>query len=68
MELDTVQQIERAIAGLNRDQLAELYAWLDRYDPQPIDARLQNDLASGRLDRAILNALEDERHGRTQPL
>jgi len=68
MKLDTVQQIERAIAGLNRDQLAELYAWLDRYDPQPIDARLQDDLKSGRLDRAILNALEDEKDGRTRSL
>ena len=65
MELDTVQQIERAIADLNREQLAELYAWLDRYDPQGIDTRLRDDLAAGRLDQAILSALDDEQHGRT---
>jgi hypothetical protein len=39
MSLTAVQDIERAIAGLTPPQLAELYAWLDRYDPQPIDAR-----------------------------
>lgn len=68
MNLNTVQEIERAIAALTPDQLAELYAWLDQYDPQPIDARLQNDLAAGRLDNAIARALDDEQHGRTEPL
>ena len=68
MNLNTVQEIERAIAALTPEQLAELYAWLDQYDPQPIDARLRNDLASGRLDHAIARALDDEKHGRTEPL
>lgn len=68
MNLDTLQEIERAIAALTPQQLAELYAWLDRHDPQPIDARLQTDLAAGRLDNAIARALDDEKHGRTEPL
>ncbi len=68
MNLNTVQEIEHAIAALNPRQLAELYAWLDQYDPQPIDTRLQNDFAAGRLDNAIARALDDEKHGRTEPL
>lgn len=68
MNLNTVQEIEHAIAALNPRQLAELYAWLDQYDPQPIDALLRNDLAAGRLDKAIAQALDDEKHGRTTPL
>jgi hypothetical protein len=68
MSLTTVEDIERAIEGLTPPQLAELYAWLDQYDPQPIDARLQADLAAGRLDNAIARALEDEKKGRVQPL
>jgi hypothetical protein len=68
MNLNTVQEIERAIAALTRQQLAELYAWLDQYDPQPIDTRLQNDVEAGRLDNAIARALDDEKHGRTEPL
>lgn len=68
MNLTTVREIEHAIAELTPEQLAELYAWLDQYDPQPIDARLQNDLAACRLDNAIARALDDEKHGRTEPL
>jgi len=68
MSLTTVQDIERAIEGLTPPQLAELYAWLDQYDPQPIDAHLQADLAAGRLDNAIARALGDEKNGRVQPL
>jgi hypothetical protein len=36
-----VQEIERAIAALTPPQLAELYRWLDQYDPQLIDAAFQ---------------------------
>jgi hypothetical protein len=68
MPLNSVEEIERAIAALKPQQLAELYAWLDQYDPQPIDAQLQNDLAAGRLDKAIARTLDDEKHGRTEPL
>jgi hypothetical protein len=68
MNLNTVQEIEHSIAALTPQQLAELYAWLDQYDPQPIDARLQNDLAAGHLDNSIARALDDEKHGRTEPL
>jgi hypothetical protein len=46
MNLNTVQEIENAIAALTTEQLAELYAWLDQYDPPPIDSRLQADLAA----------------------
>jgi len=42
--MNTVHEIERAISALTSQQLAELYAWLDQHDPQPIDARLQTTL------------------------
>ena len=34
MNLTTVQEIERAIDALQPQQLAELYAWLDRHRSQ----------------------------------
>jgi hypothetical protein len=34
MPLNSVQDIERAIAELTPQQLAELYAWLDRRPPE----------------------------------
>ncbi len=68
MAPNTVKEIERAIEGLTPREIEELYAWLDQNFPQPIDARLQSDLADGHLDGAIDSALEDEANGRVRPL
>lgn len=68
MGLNTVQEIECAIDALTPQQLEELYMWLDRNHPQPIDARISSDLAAGRLDKAIHRALDDEKNSRIQPL
>ncbi len=68
MGLNTVQEIERAIDALTQEELGELYSWLDQRHPEPIDARVQSDLATGRLDDAIRRALEDEKNGRVQPI
>ncbi len=66
--VNTVTEIERAIQALTPGELEELYSWLDQNCPQPIDARIQSDLASGRLDKAINRALDEEKNGRVQPL
>jgi hypothetical protein len=64
-----VQEIERAIGALTQQELEELRLWLDEYaGPQPIDTRIQKDLGTGRLDKAVERALEDEKHGRVRPL
>lgn len=68
MSLNTVEEIERAIDALTHSEIEELYAWLDKHHPQPIDHRIQSDLALGRLDGAIQRALDDEKNGRVQPL
>ena len=68
MGLSTVQEIERAIRALKPRELEELYSWLDENCPQPLDTRVQTDLTEGRLDKAIHRALDDENHGRVQPL
>jgi hypothetical protein len=68
MNLNTIKEIERAIGSLTQREIEELYAWLDENYPPPIDARVQSDLASGRLDSAIQRALDDEKNGRVQPL
>ena len=68
MSLNNVKEIERAIGALTPLEIEELYVWLDEHFTQPIDARLQSDLAAGRLDSAIQRALGDEKNGRTRPL
>jgi hypothetical protein len=68
MSSSVVQEIGDAIDKLTEAELEELYSWLDRRHPQPIDARLSSDLAVGRLDKAIFRALDDEKSGRTRPV
>lgn len=68
MPLNTIGDIERAIESLSQDELNQLYRWLDQNHPQPIDARIQSDLAAGRLDAAMQRALDDESNDRVEPL
>ncbi len=68
MSLSTIQEIERAISALKPQELEELYSWLDQNCPQPIDTRIQSDLAAGRLDKAPHRALDDEKQSRVQQL
>ena len=66
--MSTVQEIEQAITALNPDQLDVLCGWLDENLPLLTDARLEQDIAAGRLDGAIRRALEHQRAGLTKPL
>jgi hypothetical protein len=68
MSMSKVKEIERAIGTLTPQEVEELYAWLEQHFPQSIDARLQADLAAGRLDTAIQRALDDEKNGRVRQL
>jgi len=69
MSQNRVAEIERAIGALTEQELRELLAWLDEYaGPQPLDRRIETDLAAGRLDEAVQEALDDERRGRVRPL
>jgi hypothetical protein len=62
-------EIEQAIGELTQQELQELLAWLDEYaGPRPLDRRIEADLAAGRLDEAVEEALADERRGRVRPL
>ena len=66
--MKSVEEIELAIRELTPRELEELYEWLDEHHPQRIDARMQSDIASGRLDDAIQRALDDEAAGRVRPI
>lgn len=68
MNLNTVKEIEQAIGALTPREVEELYVWLDEHCPNLIDARIQSDVAAGRLNNAVQQALDDEANGRTRPL
>ncbi|HEY6345652.1 MAG TPA: hypothetical protein VIY49_29485 [Bryobacteraceae bacterium] len=68
MNLNTVQDIERAIDALTLAQRDELCDWLDEHYSQPVDARLKADIEAGRFDERISRAVADHKAGRTEPL
>jgi hypothetical protein len=64
-----VEELQRAIGTLTQGELEELRLWLDEYaGPSPLDRRIEADLATGRLDKAVQSALDDEKRGRVRPL
>ena len=69
MDLNTLQEIEDAIRNLSPREFEQLWSWLDHYSgPQPIDLQIEADLAAGRLDKFMQEALDDDNNGKTLPL
>ncbi len=68
MNLNTVQEIERAIDALTPDQREELYVWLDEHYLPAGDMQLKAAIDAGRFDDRIARAIADHKAGRTEPL
>jgi hypothetical protein len=64
----TVQDLEKAIAKLRPDELAELRAWFDDFDAARFDEKIERDAKAGKLDRLADAAIEDFREGRAREL
>jgi hypothetical protein len=68
MNLNTVQEIERAIDSLSHLQREELYAWFEEHYLPQVDIELKTALDAGRFDELINHAIADRKSGETQPL
>ena len=62
--MSTVQEIEQAIRALPPQELATLRDWFAAYDAEAWDRQLAEDVAAGRLDRFVQEALDDHERGR----
>jgi hypothetical protein len=68
MQLNSLQEIERAIDALPPEQREQLSQWLDERYPLSADVQLKADIEAGRFDERIARALADDKAGKTQPL
>jgi hypothetical protein len=68
MQLNSLQEIERAIDALSPEHREELSQWLDERYSLPVDAQLKADIEAGRFDDRIARAVADDKTGKTQPL
>ena len=60
----SIQEIERAVSKLSRDELIAFRAWFQEFDAEDWDRQLEEDVAAGRLDQLAEEALHDLREGR----
>ena len=68
MEPMTIEELEKAIAGLPPDQFAEFRAWFERLDAARFDEKIERDARAGKLDRLGDQAIDDFRKGRARKI
>jgi len=66
--MTTLEDIEKAVAELPADQLAEFSAWFEDFEAACFDQKIERDAKAGRLDRLAERALADFRAGNTSEL
>jgi hypothetical protein len=66
--MTTIHEIEQAIRGLGPQDLAALRDWFAAFDADIWDRQLEHDVAAGRLDRFVEEALRDLGEGRCTDL
>jgi hypothetical protein len=64
----SVREIEREVAALPPEGLAELRAWFEEFEAAAWDRQIEEDALSGKLDALAEEALEDYRKGRCKEL
>jgi hypothetical protein len=62
--MTTVQEIEKAIQSLPRNEIAELSAWFDEFESHLWDDQIKNDALSGRFDLLYTKAVSEFEAGR----
>ena len=64
----TVEDIEKAIAKLLPDQLAQFRVWFEEFDSALFHQKIRRDAVSGKLDRLAEQTIDDLRKGRAREL
>lgn len=59
----TVAEIEKAVARLSPEELAEFRAWFQEFDMEEWDRQIARDSESGKLDELIEQARRDYAEG-----
>jgi hypothetical protein len=64
----TAVGIEKDVATLPPDELAQFRAWFEQFDSARFDQKIERDAKEGRLDQLANEALDDLRNGRAREL
>lgn len=66
--MQTVEDIEKAIINLPKEDLARLRKWYDEFEARQWDQSFEDDAESGKLDRLADKAIKDFKAGRCSEL
>ena len=66
--MSNVEELERAVSQLDREQLSAFRRWFLEFDSSWWDRQFEEDVKAGRLDGLGDEALTEHREGRTRPL
>ncbi len=64
----TIPDIEAAVKGLSREELALFRDWFRTFDADAWDRQFEQDALSGRLDSLAQEAMDDLHQGRCSDL
>ena len=63
-----VERLERAVAALSPEELAEFRRWYQRFDALTWDRQIEEDAVAGKLDALADEAVAEHRAGRSRAL
>ncbi|MFL9827651.1 hypothetical protein [Rhodoplanes sp. SY1] len=66
--MTTLDEIEKAVARLQPNDLAQFRAWFAAFDAARFDDKIERDASDGKLDRLAERALKDYRDGLAREL
>ncbi len=63
-----LEELEKAVAGLEPEDLAKFRRWFEELDGALWDEKIERDAKDGKLDDLARQALTDHKNGRTKEL
>lgn len=66
--MSNLQEIERAVSQLTKEELAAFRVWFAKFDAEIWDQQFEQDVTTGRLDGLAKQALQHLREGRCTDL
>ncbi|OGW16024.1 MAG: hypothetical protein A3G93_14405 [Nitrospinae bacterium RIFCSPLOWO2_12_FULL_45_22] len=66
--MNTVQEIEKAITQLSKDDLMVLMEWFEEFEAKMWDKQFEEDVQSGKLEKIANKAIADFRAGKCKEL
>jgi hypothetical protein len=64
----SVEELEKAIAQLPRDELARFRAWFETFDADKWDEQIESDIKAGKWDKFADEAMAEHKAGLTRKL